>query len=198
MAWAPDYVTTAELRAFLRVNDSDDDTQLAVAIAAASRAIDQHTGRQFGVVGSAEERFYTAVWDRHLCRWLVDVDDLMSTSGLVVEIDGTATTTYTKEPRNAAAKGRPWTSLVFDTDSTTLPTGDRDEIAVTALWGWSAVPTPVKQACYLQASRFHARRDSPYGVAGSPEQGNELRLLARVDPDVAVSLGPYIRRWAVV
>jgi len=63
-------------------------------------------------------------------------------------------------------------------------------------WGWSAVPVPVKEATYLQASRFHSRRDSPYGIAGSPDQGSELRLLSRVDPDVAVSLSDFVRWWA--
>jgi hypothetical protein len=45
----------------------------------------------------------------------------------------------------------------------------------------------------LQASRFYARRDSPYGVAGSPDLGSEVRLLSKVDPDVAVSLADYVR-----
>jgi hypothetical protein len=48
----------------------------------------------------------------------------------------------------------------------------------------------------LQASRLDFRRVAPAGVAGSPETGSEVRLLARVDPDVAVSLKDYIRWWA--
>jgi hypothetical protein len=64
-------------------------------------------------------------------------------------------------------------------------------VKVTALWGWTAVPVAVKQATLLQASRFFSRRHSPYGVAGSPELGSEIRLLARVDPDVGVSLRDY-------
>jgi len=52
----------------------------------------------------------------------------------------------------------------------------------------------VHEACLLQSSRIAARRDSPFGVAGSPETGSELRLLDRVDPDVAVTLSRYRRR----
>jgi hypothetical protein len=124
---------------------------------------------------------------------MVEVDDLQTTTGLVVEIDGTATTDYTLEPRNAVAKGKAWTRIVFGT--TLSPTGAVDEIAATASWGWAAVPSAVKLATRLQASRFGVRRDSPYGIAGSPQTGSELRLLARLDPDVAVSLGDYIRIW---
>lgn len=202
MAWAPDYVTTAEMRGFLRISDSDDDDELALAITAASRAVDQDTGRQFGVVGSAEERFYTARYDRDRCRWVVDIDDLMSTSSFdpqVQDTDGVdvgAINDYFLEPRNAAVQGRPWTQLVVKPDSSYKPTGLDNECAFTGLWGWTAVPSAVKQATLLQASRLFARRTSPYGIAGSPDLGSELRLLARVDPDVSVALRPYRRWWS--
>jgi hypothetical protein len=199
MAWASDYITSAELKAFKHISDTDDDAQVAVAVTAASRSIDAHTNRQFGVVAAAEQRFYTAVWDRRRWRWVVEVDDFMSTTNMVVSVDAGTITAFTKEPVNNAAKGRPWEQLVVDIDSTVVPTTERGGVSVTAIWGWSAVPTAVKQATYLQASRFLARRDSPFGVAGSlADGGSELRLLARVDPDVAVSLTPYVRRWAAV
>lgn len=204
MAWAPDYVTTAELRSFLRITDSDDDTELDLAIAAASRAIDTDTNRQFGVVAATEERFYTARWDRKRCRWVVDIDDLMSTSNFdaqVQDADGVDVgqiNDYFLEPRNAAAQGQPWTQLVVKPDSTYKPTGLANEVAITALWGWTAVPDAVKQATLLQSSRLFARRTSPYGVAGSPDAGSEMRLLAKVDPDVSVALRPYRRWWGGV
>lgn len=201
MAWAPDYATTAEAKAFKRIGDTVDDAQIALAITASSRAIDKHTGRQFGSANA--ERFYTARYDRRRCRWVVDIDDLMTSAGLDVQVqdaDGNdlgAIDQYTLEPRNAAANGEPWTLLVVGASSTYAPTGRPDEVAITATpWGWTAVPTPVKEACLLQQSRILSRRESPYGIAGSPDQGSELRLLAKLDPDVAVILGPYIRWWA--
>ena len=197
MAWAPDYVTAVELKAFLRISDTDDDTFLALAISAASRAIDLFCNRQFGAVsGAAEERFYTAEWDKRRCRWFVSVDDLMTDTDLSVEVNGVAVTTITAHPINAAVIDRPWTSLWFDTDSAVFPTGVEDEVSVTAFWGWTSVPDTIKQACLLQASRFFARRTSPFGIAGSPDMGSELRLLSKVDPDVGVSLSPYQRWWA--
>lgn len=203
MAWAPDYVTSAELKSYLRISDTDDDAQIAFAVAAASRAVDTHTGRQFGVVAAAEQRFYTGRWDRRVGRWIVEVDDLMSVSNfaaITVDAEGVTVGTindYVLEPRNAAAKSRPWTHMLIRPNSTQKPTGARDEVAVTALWGWTAVPSGVKQATLLQASRFFARRQSPYGIAGSPDEGSEVRLLAKVDPDVGVALTSY-KRWSVM
>lgn len=195
MAWNPDYLSTAEADAFLRLGDTVDDVELAAVVTAASRAIDLYCNRQFGQVAAAEQRFYTARPNYRRDRWVIDIEDLMSTSGLAVLVDTTTVTSanYTLEPRNAAAEGKPWTRLVFGTAAEKQPDGTTDQVAVTALWGWTAVPVAVKQAAKLQGSRFMARRDSPFGIAGSPDTGGELRLLARVDPDVAVSLAGLVR-----
>jgi len=197
MAWAPDYATAAELAAFKRIGDSDDNTQLALAIAAASRAIDRHCHRQFGQVDDPEERFYPATWDRRRRCWVVVIDDLMDDDLDITNDDGDAITDYTLEPRNAAAKGKPWERLVISRDSATGPTGLDRELSMTGPWGWTQPhPDAVKEATLLQASRLDFRRSAPAGVAGSPEGGSEVRLLARVDPDVAVSLRGFVRWWA--
>src|SRR5262245_12407271 len=102
MAWAPDYATTAQVKAFLRISDTADDAEIATAISAASRSIDRACRRQFGSVGSSETRRYVAVWDRHRCAWVTEIDDLYDDAGLVVTVvNGSATvTTYTLEPLN--------------------------------------------------------------------------------------------------
>jgi hypothetical protein len=198
MAWAPDYLTGQEFADYLRVHDDVDEVEFAVDISAASRAIDNHTNRQFGIVGAPEARTYTRWhYDYERGRWAIGIDDLMTTAGAAFTIDGTALTDYTLEPRNAAAEGRPWTRLVVARASSVQPTGCEPELGGTALWGWTTVPVAVTLACRLQGSRFNSRRDSPYGVAGSPDQGSEIRLLARVDPDVGVSLRSYVRPRAV-
>lgn len=195
MAWAPDYATVAELRSFLRIPDTADDAELALAVTAASRAVDNHCHRQFGKVAAPEPRRYTACWDRRRRRWLVDVDDVQDLAGLSVVVDAGTVDVYTLEPVNAALVGKPYEGLVVEPEAAVKPTTEEYGVTVTATWGWSAVPVPVEQATLLQASRLHARRFSPYGVAGSPEAGSELRLLAKVDPDVAVSLTGLVRWW---
>jgi hypothetical protein len=201
MAWKPDYATASDLAAYVHIVDSDDDAQLALAVTAASRAIDRHTRRQFGRVDSAVARYYTACWSSRLCAWVVPIDDLMTVTGLEVMADlddsgdyATVIDAYALKPVNAQADGRPWTSLAVLPSSSAQPCGDVDAVEVTAQFGWTAVPTTVKQACLLQASRVFARRGSPFGVAGSPDVGSELRLLAKVDPDVAVMLEDYRKK----
>jgi hypothetical protein len=205
MPWAPDYITTAELKSFLGINDAIDDAQLAIAITAASRAVDRVTNRQFGQATAAEARLYTPKFDTSrvaatwpVGKWVVQIDDLMDATGLTVATSKGAVDLFVKQPVNAAATGKPWTRLVIDPLAAVVPIGFENEVTVTAKFGWAAVPVPVKQATLLQASRFFKRRDAPFGVAGSPELGSELRLLARVDPDVAVTLRPYIRQRLTV
>ncbi len=201
----PDYVTLDEQRAFMRitgVSDIEADLPLANAITAASRAVDYATDRQFGLLSTAAARYYRPVWSEAHEKWQIHIDDLMSITSLVVKSDTdddatyeTTITDYRLWPLNAASSSRPWTEMVFGTSASL---GYQEgAIEVTALWGWSSVPATIKNATLIQASRFHKRRESPFGVAGSPEMGNEMRLLARVDPDVAVMLMPY-RRWAMV
>lgn len=205
MAWAPDYATSVELKDYVRIPDVEDDVEVALAITAASRAIDRATNRQFGLATAAEQRFYTAEWDGKRRRWVIEIDDLMTETGLLVDYDTADDETYSGsvdsfslQPANAAANSRPWTRIVVRPDSTTLPGLIENGVRATLRPGWTTVPTPIKQATLLQGSRFLARRDSPYGVAGSPDLGSEMRLLAKLDPDVAVAVGPYRRWWGAV
>lgn len=192
--WKPDYITAEQLKVYRNVDDAADDAVYAAAVTAASRAIDNHCNRQFGNSETAQERAYTAWYHWKLARWVVDIDDLQDATGLVVTVGGTAITSYTLAPVNAVLDGMAWTHLIVGTSAEAQPCGSPDEVLITAdPWGWDAIPVSVVNAAYLQGSRFVSRRKSPYGIAGSPDQGSELRLLNRVDPDVGVSLRGYRR-----
>ena len=196
MAWAPDYVTASEVKSYHRITDSDDDTEIGFAITGASRAIDRAAHRQFGVVDTVEVRRYEPQYDRRRGLYVVEIDDLMTKTGLIVtdpngdtvsELAAVGDGGYILEPVNAAAKSKPWTQFVIQSTSA-------DYYDVTGLWGWSAVPDTVKLAALIQTARFVFRRDAPEGVAGSPELGSETRLLAKLDPDVDVLIGAGYRR----
>jgi hypothetical protein len=192
VAWAPDYCTLAELKNYLRIDDTADDAFIASWITTVSRNVDDFCGRQFGQVDSIEARTYTPDWDRHLCAYVLDVDDVQDVTGLAVvdELD-TTITGATFEPVNAVKKGRPFERMLFGSSATRF-TGD---LTVTALWGWTAQPAAVKTGMFLQGARLAARRDSPFGISGSPQEQGEIRLLAQLDPDFKTSLKPLIRKW---
>jgi hypothetical protein len=63
---------------------------------------------------------------------------------------------------------------------------------ITGVWGWPAVPSEVNQACIIQSSRIFVRKQSPFGIAGTPELGT-IRLSSRLDPDVEAFLRPMKR-----
>lgn len=205
MPWQPDYASTVELRDYLRISDTADDVALASAVGGASRAIDQACNRQFGLLAAPEARYYTGCYDRSLGRWRVDIDDLQTVTGLAVAIDpfddqswtGAVTPTAMR-PVNAVPNGKPWTYFVTHPTSLNLPTTKEAGVRVTARFGWTTVPGAVKQACLLQASRLFARRDAPFGVAGSIEAGSEMRLLSKIDPDVEVMLRSFRKVWGAV
>lgn len=197
MTWAPDYATLGQLKGWLKIGDTEDDTELATVLTAASRAVDVACARQFGQVASAQVRTYEAVYNRHVGAgaWVAEIDDVQDLTGLGVSVAGTSVTDYSFEPVNALVEGMPYTRLVLGSAAEAVPTTTAPSIDVTAKWGWVAVPDTVLQAVKLQSSRLFKRRDAPFGIAGSPDAGSELRLLAKVDPDVELILKRYVRKW---
>lgn len=187
MAWAPDYVTADDLADFVDIDDddqvADDAEELGRAVSAASRAVDLYCRRQFGQTAAVEARQYQPRRAGLYGEWVADIDDLFDTTGLLV--DGVAPTMLpTLWPLRAKQTGRPWTRMAV---------ASRSVVTITAKWGWPAVPATIAEATLLQASRLFKRRDAPFGVAGSPQSGGEMRLLERLDPDVMVMVKAYRR-----
>ncbi len=185
---------------------ADEATEAAFLIEAASRAIDLWCNRQFGVTTS-QVRYYDGESAIFLdCGRAIPIDDVMTAPTVAVDLssDNTFTSTMTVGtdvelwPYNAANENRPWTHLVLTPRATTYFPWQRRSIRVTGLFGWTAVPAAVKTATLLQASRFMVRRDAAFGVAGSADLGSEVRLQAKLDPDVQVALAAYVRHWGSV
>lgn len=196
MAWAPDYVAPDDLQEYVRIDDDVDDAWIALAVSASSRAMDRHCRRQFGSLDAPQTRRYTVRWDRRRCAWVAVIDDLMTTEGLLVA--GAAVTSPDFSPLNALENGRVWEALVISDD--VVAALETPFVDITARWGWLpnefnpvGIPPVIEQATAIQAGRLLSRRNALFGVAGSPEAGSEVRLLARLDPDVAV-LVPVLRR----
>lgn len=188
-----EYTDLATVKAALGITDSTRDALVAAAIRAASRAIEDQTGRRFDLDGTASTRTYNP-WGRVVCDGrgeVLLVDDIGSLDDLAVEVGyamgWSAVSDYETWPDTALADGRPILALVQPLG--TWRSTPRTRVRVTARWGWPEVPDPIAQAAQLQAARLYRRKDSPEGVAGSAEWG--MTRIPRLDPDVAALVGPY-------
>ncbi len=187
----PPYSSLGMLKQALGMASADTtrDELLTLALAGASRSVEQYCdGRVFTLAGLATARTYS-LGRRLICTDMgdrVNVDDIGTASGLVVEVgDGTTFTAITDvetHPDNALARGDAITAIIA---TRTRLAGYR-KMRVTACWGWPDVPTAVDQATLLQASRLYWRKDSPGGVAGSAEWG--MVRVPNLDPDVKALL----------
>lgn len=190
MAWAPDYVPvgTAGSGGLVDFCQADPaDPFLATYATASSRAVDDFCNRQFGQLAAPAAFTYEG---RRAARlrdgtWLLPVDDVQDITAATVTVAGVTVaagvTGYRWWETNAVAKGSPFTALRF----ADYPDGD---VVLTAKFGWTAYPAAVIGAVRFQVNRWYVRRESPFGVAGSPDAGSEFRLSARLDPDTRTIL----------
>lgn len=139
------YATVQDLEARLGTLD---DGRFAQLLDAASRAVEHFCGRQFnrdtGMTPVATERLFLAVDPERL-----PVDDFHTTTNLAVEVNGTlwAGTDFVPRPWNGTYKGMDgWPYFDLFAVNRSWPSGRRPKVAVTAHWGWFAVPEPIKQA----------------------------------------------------
>jgi hypothetical protein len=211
MAWNPQYCDVADLASWIHDDSNANNAELTLAIEAASRAVDKATNRQFGLVAAPEARFYTAEYDRHTCRWLIDIDDVQTTVGLIVAVDNDGSgaysqsiTDYALTPANAVPNGRPWTRLEVLPRSAVKPNGLRNGVKVTAQYGWTQVPSAIKFATMIQAARFYDRRENVGGLLTKRAVDDvELGWSAsgasqELDPDVLASISAYRKFWVAV
>jgi hypothetical protein len=193
MALAPDYTTASAVKALLGITDTVEDTEIGLAITAASRMVDHFCRRQFGQEPSDSTRYYEITGDT------VAVGDYMAAPTTVSVEQGTEvtaltiTTDYRLHPRNSVADGKPYTHIYLENSY-----GMDAWLKVVGTLGWSSVPDLIEQATQIQALRLFKRKDAAFGIAGSPETGSEMRLLSKLDPDVEVLLRPLRRGWGLV
>lgn len=207
------YATLEQLKRFMRIPDATtaDDLELTRALETASRQIDHLCSRTFEVASTASVRYFTPWNDSYGGRWRIPVDDFMTLTDLELyswtdaDEDWTTPITgpFTMLPINAAGKGMPWNEIVLPS-GTSLPHPDwhgwasedsQDYIAVTARWGWDALPAQVTEACLLQAARLQKRRDAVFGIVAAPDGSAQTRLQDRMDPDAVLALRGLTKWW---
>lgn len=199
MAITNGYATLVELKSYLKIEDSMEDSLLENIVEAASRSIDRIANRRFYLDSAASARSY-----RPADQLRVFVDDFGSTSGLVVKTDPndagiyqttlTISTDYILEPVNAASKSRPWNYItIVSGESFSLPTSYRPQVEVTARWGWPTVPDDINQATLILSADLYKRKDSIGGVLGLSELG-AIRM-SPLGRDITAMVRAYKREF---
>lgn len=193
MAITNGYTTLNDVKAALNLEDSMDNAALEVAIATASRQIDDYCGRFFykdGTVGVPATRYYTPT-----DYYIQPTDDFVSISEIATDdnFDRTYGTVWTAddsmfEPVNNPSRGWPM-SRILAVGSYVFPWNLPQSVRVKGIFGWSDVPYEVKTAAKIQASRLFLRNQSPFGIAGNTDLGT-VRLAAKLDADVEALLRP--------
>jgi hypothetical protein len=192
MAIVNGYCSLAEIKASARITDSVDDTLLELAVESASRMVDSYTQRYFYNAGTATRLF--APQDSYVS----EIDDLITLTTLETSDGDNFGTTwaakdYQLEPLNGnvdGLTGHPATRIRAVDDFLFNVLDGEATVRVVGVWGWSAVPTAVKQATVIQAARIFKRNDSPLGIAGFGEMG-AVRVGVQLDPDVKHLIDVY-------
>lgn len=193
----PIYVSLEEFKdsAKIPATETTRDDLIMKRIRAASRAIDDATGRRFWLDDTATARTFnprgrvvrTDDGDLFL------IDDLGAAPTVVEYGSGggytaVASSAYEASPDNALARHRAIEGLLYLNGR--WPTGGGYRLRVTGRWGWPRIPDPVEQATLILATRYFKRKDSPEGVMGSADFG--FVRMTRTDPDVAELIRPYL------
>ena len=196
MAIVNGYATLADLKAALRITDTVDDSLIEISIEAASREIDGYCNRVF--YSTSGTRVYNPV-----DTFVTNTDDIVSVTTLKTSSNAEVydqiwkTSDFQLEPLNGVSGGlvQPATRIravgdyLFPIWSVGSTYNNFAPVQVVGVFGWSAVPTAVKQATILLAMRQFKRYDSPLGVAGFSDLG-AIRV-GRTDPDVEALLQPF-------
>lgn len=190
MAITNGYCTLSDVKAALRIatDDTTDDALLELAVESASRELDTYCSRFFYNAGTAT---YIYAPQRYNLTYVQDLPGTAVTVVISTNADGVFDTTltygsdYQLEPLNGRSAGvaMPYTTIRAIGDYVFPMTEGIATVQVTGLVGWTAVPTSVKQATVITASRIFKRLDSPLGVAGFGDMG-VMRVGRGLDPDV--------------
>ncbi len=185
------YITTAELKSTLSIGSTYADADIVTAIDAASRACDGYKDTRFWA--TTETRYYTGCPGERSLR----IDSASAVATVLVDMngDGSYETTWTNgtdfytDPINAATDSAPYTRIVLYQQAGKRFPNYANSVKVTGTFGWPTVPSGVKEATSILASRLLKRaRETPYGIVVVAGDAVAAARLGRIDPDVAFLL----------
>ena len=201
MAITNGYATLAEIKAYMSISDNTDNDLLENLVESASRSIDRIANRRFYLDATASARLYRAY-----SNIFVFVDDIGTTSNLVVAIDENGNGTYSKtltlntdyilDPLTSPSLNRPYTQLTMVSNTESWPifpgltsNGLRPGVQVTARWGWPSVPDDLNMACLILTADLYKRKDAPGGILGLGDLG--VVRMSPIGRDVTAMVRAY-------
>ena len=185
----------------MSISDTTDNDLLENLVESASRSIDRIANRRFYLDATASARLYRAY-----SNIFVYVDDIGTTSNLVVAVDENGNGTYSKtltlntdyilDPLTSQSLNRPFTQLTMVSNTETWPifpgltsNGLRPGVQVTARWGWPSVPDDLNMACLILTADLYKRKDAPGGILGLGDLG--VVRMSPIGRDVTAMVRAY-------
>jgi len=201
MAITNGYATLTEIKNYMSISDSTDNDLLENLVESASRSIDRIANRRFYLDATASARLYRAY-----SNIFVYVDDIGTTSNLVVAVDENGNGTYSKtltlntdyilDPLTSQSLNRPFTQLTMVSNTESWPifpgltsNGLRPGVQVTARWGWPSVPDDLNMACLILTADLYKRKDAPGGILGLGDLG--VVRMSPIGRDVTAMVRAY-------
>ena len=185
----------------MSISDNTDNDLLENLVESASRSIDRIANRRFYLDTTASARLYRAY-----SNIFVYVDDIGTTSSLVVAVDENGNGSYSKtltlntdyilDPLTSPSLNRPYTQLTMVSNTETWPifpgltsNGLRPGVQVTARWGWPSVPDDLNMACLILTADLYKRKDAPGGILGLGDLG--VVRMSPIGRDVTAMVRAY-------
>ena len=199
---AGQYIDKADLKAYIGLSGTAQDDNIDNAIDSACRLIDKICGRRFYQDSVVNAKTFTPNNSLYL-----ETPDISTTTGLIVKLDDNDDGTYEKtltintdfivEPTNprinriidGTTHYEPYNKItILDTRSSERfdPT-IKNNIQVTAKWGWTQIPSDIITATLIQSLRYFKRKDTPFNTYGDVNTGVS-ELFSKIDPDVQTLL----------
>ena len=197
------YATALEYRARTGGSGTGDDATILLQTTAVSRYLDARLRRFFTQDAAAVTRIFDGNGQEKL--WLPA--DIASITGLIVTVDLDGDYSFTDEtalvldtdfwlgPMNAdkGAEVRPFEWMKVHPNSTRLSIWPEQQraIQITAIWGWSAVPSAIKELCIAITRQLRDMEESGFTLTLE-----NVDAAIRVSPQTAWLLRDIEREYA--
>ncbi len=201
------YITSTQLREYIGSESANFQTVIDQVVTVVSRTIEQVCERTFFADSTVSTQYY---WPDSW--WSTPVDDIWTTSGLIVTTDDTGagnyTTTWTLdtdfflEPINQRRGGI--TGWPYDSMTALLSRAfvrgtqfqfRRPPVKVVAKYGWAEVPDNIVQAALVGGAYLYKLKDAADGFVGISGWGPTR---VKENPAFNDLLGPFKKNAVVV